>query len=109
MPSSFDLILKNGKCFIDGQLKTIDIGISDGIIKNISKIEKIEPITEAHPLIPQAQGMPCLKLLFIQVKPKGKGIPIKKASGAITKKVINNFVTQLKEMELSNIGVRIKI
>ena len=40
MPSSFDLILKNGKCFIDGQLKTIDIGISDGIIKNISKIEK---------------------------------------------------------------------
>ena len=39
MPSSFDLILKNGKCFIDGQLKTIDIGISDGIIKSISKIE----------------------------------------------------------------------
>ena len=36
MPSSFDLILKNGKCFIDGQLKTTDIGISDGIIKNIS-------------------------------------------------------------------------
>ena len=40
MPTSFDLIVKNGKCFIDGQLKTIDIGISDGIIKNISKIEK---------------------------------------------------------------------
>jgi len=40
MPSSFDLILKNGKCFIDGQLKTIDIGISKGIIKNIGKIEK---------------------------------------------------------------------
>ena len=36
MPSSFDLILKNGKCFIDGQLKTTDIGISDGIIKIIS-------------------------------------------------------------------------
>ena len=39
MPSSFDLILKNGKCFIDGQLKTTDIGISDGIIKSISKIQ----------------------------------------------------------------------
>jgi len=39
MPSSFDLILKNGKCFIDGQLKTTDIGISDGIIKNISNIQ----------------------------------------------------------------------
>ena len=40
MPSSFDLILKNGKCFIDSQLKTIDIGISNGIIKSIDKIEK---------------------------------------------------------------------
>ena len=40
MPVTFDLILKNGKCFIDGQLKTIDIGISDGIIKSIDKIEK---------------------------------------------------------------------
>ena len=39
MPSSFDLILKNGKCFIDGQLKTTDIGISDGTIKSISKIK----------------------------------------------------------------------
>ena len=40
MSSSFDLIVKNGKCFIDGQLKTADIGICDGIIKSISKIEK---------------------------------------------------------------------
>ena len=40
MPATFDLILKNGQCFIDGQLKTIDIGISDGIIKSIDKIEK---------------------------------------------------------------------
>ena len=39
MPSSFDLILKNGKCFVGGQLKTTDIGISDGIIKNISNIQ----------------------------------------------------------------------
>ena len=40
MPVSFDLILKNGKCFIDGQLKSVDIGISNGIIKNIGKIEQ---------------------------------------------------------------------
>ena len=40
MPSSFDLIVKNGNCFIDGQLRTIDIGISGGIIKSIDKIEK---------------------------------------------------------------------
>ena len=40
MPATFDLILKNGKCFIDGQLKTIDIGISDGIIQSIDKVEK---------------------------------------------------------------------
>ena len=40
MPSSFDLILKNGKCFIDGQLKNIDIGISQGIIKSINNIEE---------------------------------------------------------------------
>ena len=40
MPASFDLILKNGKSFIDGQLKTVDIGISNGIIKNIGKIDQ---------------------------------------------------------------------
>ena len=39
MPASFDLIVKNGKCFIDGQLKSIDIGISNGVIKSIKKIE----------------------------------------------------------------------
>ena len=39
MPATFDLILKNGKCFIDGKLKTADIGISDGIIKSINKIK----------------------------------------------------------------------
>ena len=30
MSSSFDLIIKNGKCFIDGQLKQVDIAISNG-------------------------------------------------------------------------------
>ena len=40
MPNSFDLIVKNGKCLTDGELKTIDVGISDGIIKSIGKIEE---------------------------------------------------------------------
>ena len=40
MPVTFDLILKNGKCFIDGKLKTVDIGISGGIIKKIGKIDQ---------------------------------------------------------------------
>ena len=44
MPTSFDLILKNGNCFIDGQLTNVDISISDGIIKNIGKIEKTQNI-----------------------------------------------------------------
>ena len=40
MPTSFDLTVKNGKCFVDGQLKIVDIGISEGIIKSVVKIEK---------------------------------------------------------------------
>ena len=39
MSSSFDLIIKNGKCFIDGQLKKADISISNGTIKEIGNIE----------------------------------------------------------------------
>ena len=39
MSSSFDLIIKNGKCFIDGQLKKADIGISNGTVKKIGNIE----------------------------------------------------------------------
>jgi dihydroorotase len=39
MLSSFDLIIKNGSCFIDGQLKNVDIGVSNGIIKEIGNIE----------------------------------------------------------------------
>ena len=31
MPVTFDLILKNGNCFIEGQLKTVDIAISSGM------------------------------------------------------------------------------
>ena len=39
MSSSFDLIIKNGKCFIDGQLKKADIAIANGTIKEIGNIE----------------------------------------------------------------------
>ena len=50
MPVSLDLILKNGKCFIGGQLKTVDIGISSGIIKKIGKIDQTsnEKILDAN-------------------------------------------------------------
>ena len=53
MPNSFDLIVKNGKCLIDGELKTTDIGISNGIIKSIGKIKKTsnEKIIEVNNLI----------------------------------------------------------
>ena len=37
MPTTYDLILKNGKCFIDGQLKTVDIGVFNGVIKKLAK------------------------------------------------------------------------
>jgi len=64
MPSSFDLILKNGKCFIDGQLKAIDIGISNGIIKSIGKIEKtnnekILDVNEMSKILTSTEFIPC--------------------------------------------------
>ena len=40
MPSTFELVLKNGKCFINRELKSVDVGISKGIIKNIGEIKK---------------------------------------------------------------------
>ena len=39
MSSSFNLIIKNGNCFTEGQLKKADIGISNGIVKKIGKLE----------------------------------------------------------------------
>ena len=40
MPATYEIVLKNGKCFINGELKSVDIGISKGIIKNIGEIKK---------------------------------------------------------------------
>ena len=53
MPATFDLIIKNGKCFIDNHLKIIDIGISKGIIKTVGKIESSsnEKILDAKDLV----------------------------------------------------------
>ena len=36
MSSSFDLIIKNGKCFIEGNLQKKDIGINQGKVTSIS-------------------------------------------------------------------------
>ena len=35
-----DLIIKNGKCYIDGALKEVDVSIKDGKIDNIGKIDE---------------------------------------------------------------------
>jgi len=39
MSDNFSLIIKNGSCYIDGKLTKTDIGLSDGKIKKIGKIE----------------------------------------------------------------------
>ena len=39
MSSSLDLIIKNGKCFINDQLKKTNIAISNGVIKEIGNIQ----------------------------------------------------------------------
>ena len=33
-----DLIIKNGQCYIDGELKDVDVSVKDGKIQNIGKI-----------------------------------------------------------------------
>ena len=35
-----DLIIKNGKCYIDGQLKDVNISVKDGKIQKIGQIEE---------------------------------------------------------------------
>ena len=39
MSGDFSLIIKNGSCYIDGKLKTVDIGLSGNKIKKIGKID----------------------------------------------------------------------
>ena len=35
-----DLIIKNGKCYIDGELRKLDIAIKDGKIQNIGEVSE---------------------------------------------------------------------
>jgi dihydroorotase len=45
-----DLIIKNGKCYIDGELKSVDVAIKDG------KIHKIDDIYDEAKEIINAEG-----------------------------------------------------
>ena len=50
-----DLIIKNGKCYIDGELKDVDIAIKDKKIRKIGQIsEKAKEIIDAsdHTVLP---------------------------------------------------------
>ena len=47
-----DLIIKNGQCYINGELKNVDVGIKDGKIQNIGEIsDKTKDIVDAKGLI----------------------------------------------------------
>ena len=35
-----DLIIKNGKSFIDGELKKADVGVKDGKFMGLAKLQK---------------------------------------------------------------------
>ena len=35
-----DLIIKNGQCYIDGELKNVDVAIKDGKIEQIGEISE---------------------------------------------------------------------
>ena len=47
-----DLIIKNGQCYIKGELKDVDVSVKDGKIQNIGKItEEAKDIIDAKGLI----------------------------------------------------------
>ena len=35
-----DLIIKNGQCYIDGELKNVDVSVKDGKIQSIGEIKE---------------------------------------------------------------------
>ena len=53
MSESFDLIIKNGLCFIEGNLKKVDIGIKDSLIKEIKELSafKTSQVVDAKNLL----------------------------------------------------------
>ena len=54
-----DLIIKNGQCYIDGQLKDADVAVKDG------KIHKIGDISEEAKEVINAEGQTVLPSAFI--------------------------------------------
>ena len=58
-----DLIIKNGKCYIEGELKNVDVSVKDGKIQNIGKISK-----EAKNIV-DATGC----LLYTSPSPRDRG------------------------------------
>ena len=53
MSESFDLIIKEGLCFIEGNLKRVDIGVKDTLIKEIKELSifKASQIIDAKNLL----------------------------------------------------------
>ena len=46
-----DLLIKNGQCYIEGELKNVDVSIKDGKIQDIGQIsEKANDFLDAHGL-----------------------------------------------------------
>ena len=46
-----DLIIKNGQCYINGELKDVDVAVKEGKIQNIGKItEDAKEIIDAKAL-----------------------------------------------------------
>jgi dihydroorotase len=53
-----DLIIKNGQCYIDGELKDADVAVKDG------KIHKIGEITEEAKETVNAEGSNCIARMY---------------------------------------------
>ena len=56
-----DLIIKNGHCYIGGELKNVDVSIKDG------KIQHIGQISEESKDIIDAKGLTVLPLSLIHI------------------------------------------
>ena len=54
-----DLIIKNGQCYIDGELKDVDVAVKDG------KIHKIGEISEEAKEVINVEGKTVLPSAFI--------------------------------------------
>ena len=67
-----------------------------------SNVANTALITDAQPLIPQAQGIKCSACCDSEDKAKGNGMPMKKASGAISAKLITILSSAAKVANLLN-------